>query len=68
MVAISMEEFTEAEIRQIVDFYKSDVGRKVVERSPALLAKSGEYGRQVAMEHLSEFADSITARTLEQKE
>ena len=62
MVAIYMGEFTEDEMRKMLDFYTTDVGKKVIERLPVLFAKGGELGKQAVQEHMSELTDSLKVR------
>jgi hypothetical protein len=55
LVKIYVEEFTEPELRQILAFYKTPAGKKMVEKSPALMSKS----MQLSMERVSKNQDEL---------
>lgn len=42
LVKLYMEEFTESELKQMVDFYQSDLGRKMLSRLPELNHRSAQ--------------------------
>lgn len=48
MVDIYVQEFTEAELKEILVFYKSPVGAKALKRLPALMAEGGKVGQEYA--------------------
>lgn len=65
MSRIYAEEFTEAELRELIAFYASPVGRKVAELSPALSRRGAEAGAEVAQAHMDELRRMIEARAAE---
>jgi hypothetical protein len=66
-VAIYMAEFTEADMRAMLDFYKTEVGKKAIEKVPVLLAMGAEIGRSVAQDHMAELNEAIHKRAEELK-
>lgn len=65
MAAVYASTFTEAELRDLVAFYRTPVGRKLAHETPALVQKGGEVGAAVAQEHQAELLAMIEARTKE---
>lgn len=51
MINIYMGEFSEEELKQLGAFYQTPVGKKAIERLPALLAKGAEMGQKRVQEH-----------------
>ncbi|MGI8821507.1 MAG: DUF2059 domain-containing protein [Chthoniobacterales bacterium] len=62
MVKIYMAEFSEAELKELTAFYQTPVGRKTVQRMPALMAKGAEMGQKRVQEHLPELQAAIAAK------
>lgn len=50
MATLYMTEFTEAEIKELVAFYKTDLGKKLAEKQLALSQKAMMYGQSWGME------------------
>lgn len=65
LVQTYAEEFTEGELRELIAFYKTPVGRKVAARTPALTRKGALIGAQIAEEHMAELQQMIQARAAE---
>jgi hypothetical protein len=59
MVKIYMAEFTEPEIKELIKFYQTDVGKKTVQKMPTLLAKSAELSQKRMQEHMPELQQAI---------
>lgn len=64
-IEVYMREFTEPELRTICAFYRTDVGKKAIEKLPVLLAKGAEIGQQAVQEHLGELTAAIEERARE---
>ena len=67
MVKIYMGEFTENELNELNKFYQTPVGKKSIQRMPALLAKGAELGQKRVQEHLPELQAAIAAKAGEKK-
>ncbi|MEX1139680.1 MAG: DUF2059 domain-containing protein [Bacteroidota bacterium] len=65
LATIYAEEFTEDEIRALIGFYKTALGRKTLETFPALFAKGSELGENAVKAHLPELTEAIQKRSLE---
>lgn len=61
MVKIYAGEFTEAELKELTAFYQTPLGRKTVQKMPALLQKGAEMGQKRVQEHLPELQAAIQA-------
>lgn len=65
-VALDQDDFSEEELRELVDFYRTDVGQKAVEVMPQLmndaLAAGGVWGREIG----TRAAERAVARLREQ--
>ncbi len=68
LATIYAQEFTEDEIRALIDFYKTDLGRKTLETFPALYAKGSELGENAVKAHLPELTEAIQKRSSELSE
>ncbi|MFL6595845.1 MAG: DUF2059 domain-containing protein [Chthoniobacterales bacterium] len=62
MVKIYMEEFTEQELKELTAFYQTPLGKKTVQRMPALMSKGAEMGQKRVQEHLPELQAAIAAK------
>jgi hypothetical protein len=62
MVNIYMAEFTEPELKELTAFYQTPIGKKTVQRMPALMAKGAEMGQKRVQEHLPELQAAIAAK------
>ena len=65
VVAMYAEAFSEAEIRELIAFYETPVGRKMVSTGPALTQKGAMLGAEVARENEGELIRMIEARAAE---
>jgi hypothetical protein len=61
MAKIYMTEFTEAELNDLIKFYQSPLGKKTIQKMPALMAKGAEMGQKRMQEHLPELQAAIQA-------
>ncbi len=62
MVKIYTEEFTEQELNDLNKFYQTPLGKKTVEKMPALMAKGAAMGQQRVQQHLPELQAAIQAQ------
>lgn len=58
-VRIYREAYTEAEIRQLIEFYRTPVGRKTVEVQPRLMAESSRITQAMIQPHMPELMRTI---------
>lgn len=65
LTRIYAEEFTEPELRQLIAFYNSPIGRKVAELNPVLTRRGAQAGAEVAEAHIKELQQMIQARATE---
>ena len=65
LTRIYAEEFTEPELRQLIAFYNSPIGRKVAELNPVLTRRGAQAGAEVAEAHIQELQQMIQARATE---
>ena len=65
VAAAYAEAFTEGELQQIIDFYSTDVGQKMITTLPKLMEKGGEIGKQVASAHATELQELMKKRKAE---
>ncbi|RYE20070.1 MAG: DUF2059 domain-containing protein [Sphingobacteriaceae bacterium] len=54
---IYASEFTEPEIKELTKFYQTPLGKKMIEKSPALMQKGMLIGQQAVVSHQSELQD-----------
>lgn len=62
MVKIYMTEFTEPELKELTAFYQTPLGKKTVQKMPALMQKGAEMGQRRVQEHLPELQAAIQAK------
>ena len=62
MVKLYTTEFSEAELKELTTFYQSPIGKKTLQKMPALMAKGAEIGQRRVQEHLPELQASIQAK------
>jgi len=62
IVAIYADTFSEAELREIIAFYKTKTGKKVLETMPDLMRRGARVGAEVAQAHSSELERMIEER------
>lgn len=67
MVKIYMDEFTESELGELTKFYQTPVGRKAVQRMPALMTKGAQMGSQRVQEHMPELQAAIAEEAKKQQ-
>lgn len=65
-VEIYARSFTEDELRQMTDFYRSDAGQKLARAAPRLMAESAALGERAVQEHRAELQQMILARLRQQ--
>ena len=65
LVQAYAEEFSESELRELIAFYKSPIGRKVAARSPVLTRRGAQIGSEIAEAHVAELQQMIQARAAE---
>ena len=54
--------FSEDELRQMTDFYRSDVGQKLARTTPRLMAEGAALGERAIQSHRAELEQLIVAR------
>ena len=62
MVKLYVNEFTEAELKELSAFYQTPIGKKSLQKMPTLMAKSAEMAQRRVQEHLPELQASIEAK------
>ena len=67
IVGIYAAEFTEADLTELNRFYQTPLGRKSLQKTPQLLAKSAELGQKRVQEHLPELQQAIAAKAGDKK-
>ncbi|HKH49851.1 MAG TPA: DUF2059 domain-containing protein [Thermoanaerobaculia bacterium] len=60
-----MRTFTEAELRDLIAFYKTPTGRKSLEKMPEVMQESFRLGQEIAEQHKGELQTMIQARVKE---
>lgn len=66
MTAVYVETFTQSEIRELIGFYKTDIGKKTLRTLPDLFAKGAKIGEELALKHQAGYeqeVQSILAQT-----
>ena len=61
MAKIYMAEFSESELNELNKFYQTPLGKKTVQKMPALMAKGAEIGQKRVQEHLPELQAALAA-------
>ena len=64
-VSAYVEAFSEPELREMIAFYKTPAGQKLVKLQPALMQKGNQFGTEVAKEHQDELKAMIEGRKAE---
>ena len=62
LAAIYAQEFSESELNDILRFRNTPTGRKLSEKTPALMQAGMVAGQQIAQEHLPELEEAIKAK------
>ncbi|MGQ0713828.1 MAG: DUF2059 domain-containing protein [Gemmatimonadaceae bacterium] len=65
LAAAYAEFFSEPELRQLIAFYKSPIGRRLAATLPALTRRGSEIGAAVAEAHTTELEEAIAKRAAE---
>ncbi len=65
-VRIYAEAYTEPELRELIAFYDTPVGRKTVDLMPVLMRRGSEIGERQIEPHLPELQRRIMQRMMEQ--
>jgi len=63
LVDIYAKEFSGEELATLREFYQTPVGRKAIERLPALMAQGMQMGQRRVQAHMGELEDMIKAET-----
>ena len=61
-VALYTDLYTEDELRKMIDFYQTDVGRKMVEVMPEMAVRS----QQITQRHIQEHAGELQQKIMEE--
>lgn len=61
MISIYTAEFTEDELKELTAFYQTPVGKKAIEKMPAMMAKGAELGQKRVQDNLPELQAAIQA-------
>ncbi len=68
MERFMVKHYTDDELREMLAFYRSDVGRKSIELTPQLMKETMIWSQQQASESMSGLVDEITALLDEAKD
>lgn len=60
-IDIYTEEFTEQELRQLTDFYRTPVGKKTITKLPVLMQKGAQIGMSKVRMHEGELREMLEA-------
>ncbi len=58
-IQIYVEAFTEQELREIIAFYQTETGKKLLRLGPELTSKSMILGQEIVIEHMPELEQMI---------
>ena len=64
-IRLYMEAFNEAEVQQLIAFYKTPIGQKALEVMPLLMEQGSAIGVDVAREHQGELQRMVAERRAE---
>jgi hypothetical protein len=59
MTKIYTAEFSESELKELGKFYETPLGKKAVQKMPALMAKGAEIGQKRVQDHLPELQAAL---------
>ena len=62
LIPLYMKTFSEAELRRMIEFYRSDVGHKAQEQLPLLVAQGAQLAVRRVQAHMPELQKRIDAR------
>ena len=65
VVALYADTFTEPELRDMIAFYKTPTGKKVLAVTPDLTRRSAAMGADIAKAHMAELQDMVRERAAE---
>ncbi|HVR96351.1 MAG TPA: DUF2059 domain-containing protein [Thermoanaerobaculia bacterium] len=65
MIDLYMETFTEPELRELITFYKTPIGKKALQQMPVLMQKGAMIGAEQAEAHSAELEEMIRAKDAE---
>ena len=65
MTELYMQSFTEAELRELIVFYKTPTGQKTLKQMPMLMQEGAKIGADLAKEHQGELEEAIKVRQKE---
>ena len=63
LIKIYSEEFTASELREIIAFYSTDVGKKSIEKMPTLMAQGGQLDAPRVQENIGDLEARILAES-----
>lgn len=63
MMKIYSEAFTAGELKEIISFYATDVGKKTIEKMPTLMAQGAQIGTTRVQENMGELQEMIKAES-----
>ena len=66
LIKVYTEEFTEAELGELNKFYQSPIGKKTVQKLPALMNKGSQIGAQRVQEHMPELQAAVAEQEKKQ--
>ena len=67
LIPLYTKAFSEAELRRMLEFYRSDVGRKTLEQLPLLVAQGAQLALRKVQQRLPELQKKIDAETKPKK-
>jgi hypothetical protein len=62
-IKIYMEEFTEAELKDMIAFYKTPTGQKAITKTPVLASRGAQLGQQRVQDNINELIQMIKDET-----
>ena len=68
MIQIYINEFTESELNEMIAFYQTPTGRKVIEKLPNIMKKGGEIGLKRVQENQQELNRMIEEKSRKLKQ
>jgi uncharacterized protein len=66
LVTIYARHFTHQEVKQLVKFYGSDLGRKTIEAMPMLMQESAAAGQEWMLAHMGQISVALDTRLKEE--
>ena len=68
MVALYAETYTEGELKELIAFYSTKLGQKMIRVTPELTRKGAMIGSELAQQHMGELQAAIEARANEMQQ